>query len=114
MIYEIISALVFSLNWRHNNSTKLGLFWVSVAYSRVTYYYLGDQTEALIDGKGLYYFSVETWREVQFGWFSRSWDFETTFKEIVCEDVDWINLALDKYCDWNKRFSFHEGVEFPL
>ena len=35
-----------------------------------------------------------------------------TFKEIVCEDVDWINLALDKYCGGIKHFSFHESVEF--
>jgi len=35
-----------------------------------------------------------------------------TLKEIVCEDVDWINLALDKYCEGIKHFSFHEGVEF--
>ena len=35
-----------------------------------------------------------------------------TLKEIVCEDVDWINLALDKYCDVIKHFSFQESVEF--
>ena len=35
-----------------------------------------------------------------------------TLKEKVFEDVDWINLALDKYCDGIKYFSFHEGVEF--
>jgi hypothetical protein len=35
-----------------------------------------------------------------------------TLNETVCEDVDWINLALDKYCDSNKHFSFHESFEF--
>ena len=35
-----------------------------------------------------------------------------TLKKIVCEDVDWINLAVGKCCDGNKYFSFHEGVEF--
>jgi len=85
---------------------------VPVADSLVMYYYLGDQTAALRNGKGLYYFSVETWREVRCGWFSRILEFEVTFKETVCEDVDWINLALDKYCGGIKHFSFHGGVEF--
>lgn len=34
-----------------------------------------------------------------------------TLNEIVCENVDWINLALHKYFEGIKHFSFHEGVE---
>ena len=60
MTNEVISSHVFSLNCRHNDSNKLCLFWVPVAYSLVMYYYLGDQTATLRDGKGPYYFSVET------------------------------------------------------
>jgi hypothetical protein len=34
-----------------------------------------------------------------------------TFKERVCEDVNWINLALDKHYDGNEGLSFYESVE---
>jgi hypothetical protein len=88
MTYEVIYSLVFSLIWRHNDSTKLCVVWVPVAYSLFMYYYLGDQTAAPRDGKGLYCFSVETWREEQFGWLSRVWESEVTLKELVCEDMD--------------------------
>ena len=32
-------------------------------------------------------------------------EFEVTFKETVCESVDWINLALDKYIDGINPYS---------